>query len=197
MKRVLRLGGPSALVIVAILGFLLPARASSGDAGERVDAAQRLVDELEWEIEDLAETASSADALVAEQDALRVAVPDDHDLAGVILDLQAATDAAGIELLDVVPTSVLGSFDDPLTPTGTSSVVLAVALRGEYAEVIDLLEALTNHERLFVVDAVSLGVDEVSGALAIDLEIRVFTTKELVEFTDEFLDDEFDEEEAP
>ena len=196
MSRLARLLGPAVLVAVAIAALLVPTRSAASDAERRTDSAQRLVDELEWDLEELTDTAGSADELQAVYDALRVAVPDDHDLAEVIIELQALAEAAGISLLDVVPTSVMGSFDDPLTPAGSSSVVLAIAMRGQFSELLDLLEAMGTHTRLFVVDAVSLGVDELTGELAVDLEVRVFTTKELVEVTDEFLDDGFDEEDV-
>lgn len=194
MSRLARLLGPAALVAVAIAALLVPTRSAASDAERRTDSAQRLVDELAWDLEELTDTAGSAGELQAAYDALRIAVPDDHDLAEVIIELQTLAEAAGISLLDVVPTAVMGSFDDPLTPAGSSSVVLAIAMRGQFSELLDLLEAMGTHERLFVVDAVALGVDEVTGELAVDLEVRVFTTRELVEFTDEFLDDGFDEE---
>ena len=40
-----------------------------------------------------------------------------------------------------------------------------------------------------VTEAIAVGFDEIGGTLAVDLELRLFTTEELVEFTDDFLDD--------
>lgn len=194
MNRLARLVGPSLLVAIGVAVLLVPVRGATSEAQTRTESAQRLVDELAWDLDELSATAESADELRAANDELRAAVPDEHDVARVIIDLQDLAEVSGLSMLDVVPTSVWGSFDDPFTPTGSSSVVLAVALRGQFAELLDLLEAMAAHDRLFVVDAVALGVDEVTGELAIDLEVRVFTTEELVVFTDEFSDDEFPDE---
>ena len=188
--RVLRIGLPSFIVAVGAFVFgWLPAHGAASAADERTDAAMRLVDDLASEIEALSAVESTMEELVEERAIQQLAIPDDHGLADVIIDLQAVADGAGLELLDIVPTSILGSFDDTATPTGTASVVLAVAMRGTFAGTIEMLDRLTSLSRLFVVDAVAIGVDEVTGGLAIDLEIRVFTTKELVDFSDDFFDD--------
>ena len=189
-RRTLRLAGPlSVVIVVAVVLGWFPARQSSADFRARIDSAERLVDELAWEIEDLSALSDSETDLLTAQAALEIAIPPDHDMPGLILTLQSIADDSGYELLDVVPSAVLGAFDDPDTPFGTSSIVLAVALQGEYASLITLLDRIGSDPRLMVVDAVAVGVDEVSGRLAVDLEIRVFTTRELVAVDDGFLED--------
>lgn len=192
--RHLRLGLPA--VIVALLGALLgwaPARSAESHAEERIDAARRIVDDLTWELDDLDTLVPSTEALRAERARHEAAIPPDHELAEFILDLEALSVDAGVDVIDVVPTSILGSFDDLSTPTGTSSVLIAVALGGGFAETIAFLDGLAALPRLVVVEGIAIGFNEVDGTLAIDLELRVFTTRELVEFTDEFLDD-FDDD---
>ena len=192
--RHLRLVLP-AVVVVLLAGVLgwAPARSAESRAEERADAALRVVDDLTWELDDLDTLVSSTEALRAEQALHEAAIPPDHQLAEFILYLEALSASAGVDVIDVVPTSILGSFDDLSTPTGTSSVLIAVALGGGFAETIAFLDGLAALPRLVVVEGVAIGFNEVDGTLAIDLELRVFTTRELVEFTDEFLDD-FDDD---
>jgi hypothetical protein len=188
--RILRLTLPTIIVVaVAVVTTVVPARTTASEAEARLESAERLVDELAWEIDDLVAIEPAVPALVDELDRHRQAIPDDPDLAGVLVELETVADESGVELLDIVPTSILGSFDDAATPSGTSSIVVAVALRGTFSATIEMLRLLMAQPRLVVVESLAVGVDELSDALAIDLELRVFTTEELVEFEDEFLDD--------
>ena len=185
----MRLALPTTVVVaVAAVMGLVPARTTSTEAEVRLDRAERLVEELSGEIDDLVAIEPTVPALTAELDRHRQAIPDGPDLAGLLLELETVADAADVELLDIVPTSILGSFDDAATPPGTSSVVVAVALRGTFSAAIDLLQALMDGPRLVIVESVAVGVDELSDDLVVDVELRVFTTEELVEFEDEFLD---------
>lgn len=188
--RTARIGVP--VLVVVVFGMLfgwLPAHSATGDAEARVDAASRIVDELAWEIDDLGALTSSVDELRAEHERNLAAVPADCGLAEFILDLESLSDDVGMTVVDVVPMSVLGAFDDLSTPTGTSSIIVGVALNGGFAETIRFLDELARLPRLVVTEAIAVGFDEIGGTLAVDLELRLFTTEELVEFTDDFLDD--------
>lgn len=185
-----RIGVP--VLVVATLGALFgwwPAHSATRDAEARVDAASRIVDELTWEIDDLGALTSTVDELRAEHERNLAAVPDDRGLPEFILDLETLSDDVGMTVVDVVPLSVLGAFDDLATPTGTSSIIVGVALTGGFAETIRFLDELSRLPRLVVTEAIAVGFDEVGGTLAVDLELRLFTTEELVEVSDDFLDD--------
>lgn len=189
-SRLFRLGLPAVVVVLVGAGSgWLPARSAASDADARADSALRLVDDLTWELEDLNSIVASAEDLRAERDRHDAAVPPDHQLAEFILEIEDLSDEVGLGILDIVPTTIMGSFDDPATPAGTSSVVIAVALSGGFAETIAFVDGLSNLDRLVITEGIAVGFDEVAGTLAVDLELRVFTTRELVEFTDEFLDD--------
>jgi hypothetical protein len=191
MARGARIGLPVLAVVVfgAVFGWF-PARSASSDAHVRTDAAQRIVEELTWEIDDLGPLTSTVDELRSEYERNLAAVPPDGRLAEFILDLEALSDRVGTEVVDVVPMSVLGAFDDLATPPGTSSIMVGVALNGGFAETIRFLDELSKLPRLVVTESIAIGFDEVAGTLAVDLELRLFTTEELVESTDEFLDDD-------
>ncbi|MEZ5246331.1 MAG: hypothetical protein R2707_14610 [Acidimicrobiales bacterium] len=192
-SRLLRLAGPAVAVVVvgAAIGWF-PARSDASQAEARTESALRLVDDLTWEIDDLDVAVSSVDELRDEQARHAAEVPPDLQLAEFILDLEALSIEVGIDLVDIIPTSTLNSFDDLATPVGTSSVIIAVALNGGFAETIRFLDGLSHLPRLVVAEAIAVGFDEVSGTLAIDLELRVFTTDELVPVDDELFD-EFDD----
>jgi len=188
--RMMRVVMPTLVVmLIAAVVSWLPARSTTADARARTDSALRIVDDLSWELDDLGSLVDSVDELKTELAEHDAAIPPDHQLAEFILDLESLADVAGIDLIDVVPTSILTSFDDPATPAGTSSVVVAVALNGGFGATIEFLDRLSALPRLVVAESIAVGFDEIAATLAIDLELRVFTTRELVEFTDEFLDD--------
>jgi hypothetical protein len=194
--RLLRLGGPVFAVVVvgAAIGWL-PARSDASHADARTDAALRVVDDLTWAIDDLGVAVSSVDELRDEQARHAAEVPADLQLAEFILDLEALSNEVGIDVVDIIPTSILGPYDDPATPVGTSSVVVSVALSGDFAETLRFLDGLSRLSRLVVSESIAVGFDEIGGTLAIDLGLRVFTTEALVPVDDEFLDDfgEFDD----
>ena len=185
-----RIGVP--VLVVATFGALFgwwPAHSATRDAEGRVDAASRIADELTWEIDDLGALTSTVDELRAQHERNLAAVPDDRGLPEFILDLETLSDDVGMTVVDVVPLSVLGAFDDLATPMGTSSIIVGVALTGGFAETIRFLDELSRLPRLVVAEAIAVGFDEVGGTLAVDLELRLFTTEELVEVSDDFLDD--------
>lgn len=194
--RLARLLGPAVAVALAaaVLGWM-PARQAAREADERVDSAERLVDELRWELDDLDPLRADQAELIAEREQLTAMIPDDDELAEVILILEDLAASTGTEVVDIVPASILGPFDDLRTPVGTSSIVIAVAMRGTYPDLLDLIGRFDDQPRLIMLDGAAVGTDEANGTLAIDLEIRVFTTKTLIEVEDGFSEDELAEDE--
>ncbi len=193
--RLLRLGGPLSLVVaIAVVVGWFPASRAEDSARQRIDSADRLVEDLRWELDEVDAIEGSDASLLQTLATLTTQVPDDHDLAETVISLQAMTDGVGIDLLDVVPASVYGSVDDLRTPVGSSSIVLAVGLRTGFVELVAFLDRLDDEPRLHVVDGVAVGVDEATGRLAVDMEIRVYTTRQLIVADDDFLEDDLEDQ---
>lgn len=198
IPRLARMMGPTvAVVVVALVTGWIPAQRAQHHASQRVDAAERLVSDLQWELEDLGVISGDEGELQAELAALTARIPDDHHIAEVILTLEALAAATGTTVIDVVPASILGPYEDLRTPLGTNSIVVAVAMRGTFPSLLSLVDGLTHQTRLMTLDGVAIGIDETTDGLIIDLEIRVFTTREMIVADDGFADDElFDEEDS-
>lgn len=188
-SRLARLGLPSAVALLVVVFGWLPARADVQSAERQADASTQLVETLLEEEDLLTELEDAADELTVERRAQEAAIPPTAQLPEFILALETLADDVGTDVIDVVPTSILGPFDDPATPIGTSSVMLSVSLQGSFVQAIRLMDELVRLPRIVVVESVGLGTDETSAGLAIDLELRIFTTEELVDATDGFLED--------
>lgn len=187
--RLARLGLPSTVALLLVIFGWLPARAAVQSAETQTDASTQLIETLTEEDELLTELEGSAANLDLERVAQEEAIPDTPQLPEFILALETLTNEVGAEVIDVVPTSILGPFDDPATPIGTSSVLLSVSLHGTFDQTIDLMDELVMLPRIVIVESVGLGTDDTASGLAIDLELRIFTTEELVDSTDGFLED--------
>jgi Tfp pilus assembly protein PilO len=126
----------------------------------------------------------------AQLETLRVAIPDDPNLAQFILDANDAASRSGIDFLSISPTppasSTQGAGATPTTVAGASasagagataaSIKMALSISGGYFQVLDFVNRLDRLPRIVVVDSLSLGSQPTSAQLQVSLSARMFTT---------------------
>jgi Tfp pilus assembly protein PilO len=116
---------------------------------------------------------------------MRLAIPDDPNLAQFILDANDAASRAGIDFLSITPTP-----PSPATGTTTGTTVaggagapvpirVGLTLTGGYFQVLDFVNTLDKLPRIVVVDGITLAASATAGAtqgLQATLQARIFTT---------------------
>ena len=178
MTRKITFGAVGAALVLLLAWFVLlwgPQGGRLEDARDREEAAASANSELELRLDRLQAAQADAPALQAEVEALRVAVPDDPQLAQFILEANDAAAASGVDFLSVSPTPPAASLD-PLLP---AAVNLAVTVDGGYFQVLDYLNRLDAMDRIVVVDTLALAPAAAEGGpttLSVTLAARMFTT---------------------
>lgn len=176
-RRVALIAGGVAAAMFA-LWFVLLFRPQSADidaANEREAAAASQNGQLEIEVARLQEADANKTELVAEQERLRVAVPDDAQLAQFILDANDAATAAGVDFLEVSPSAP--SVD--AETTGPTAVNLAINVEGGYFQVLDYMNRIDAMDRIVVIDDLGLAPSSNPGSelrLMVTIKARMFTT---------------------
>ncbi len=177
-SRFWRTGTPIVLGVLAIsLLGLWPAHRDSGAAQERIDSASAQIAELQAAAGTLTPLSLEAASIEARLNRLATLVPAEHDVAIFVVELDEIADRTGVELLDVVPTQSDDTVQDPATPAGWSSVLLAVRITGEYAEFVTFVDALADADRLVVIDQLAIssqGTDLLVG----EFQLRLFSTND-------------------
>lgn len=133
---------------------------------------------------------------------LRVAIPDDPNLAQFILDANDAASRAGIDFLSITPTPpATQTQTTPTTPpttaaggsspstsapaTGTTPaaatpvpIKMAMSISGGYFQVLDFINRLNRLPRVVVIDGLTMNASAAGAAttLSVSLQARMFTT---------------------
>ncbi|MEM9200510.1 MAG: type 4a pilus biogenesis protein PilO [Actinomycetota bacterium] len=166
---------PPALAAVAILGAgWWPARQANGEIESRREAADAQIADLQRQVGTLVPLADSGDSIEAQLTELGVLVPGDYDVAGFIVELDEIADRLGLDLRDVVPTQneVAEGANAPGTPGGWSTVTLNIRVGGTYLDLIDFAEAITETDRLALIDSMvinSTGQGNLDAAISMRL----------------------------
>ena len=178
MTRKILLGSVGAALLLLVAWFVLlwgPQGGKLEDARARQDVAVAANGELELRRDRLVAAQADAPALQARVDTLRVAVPDEAQLAQFILEANEAAAASGVDFLSISPSPPAASLD-PLLP---SAVNLAIAVDGGYFQVLDYLNRVDAMDRIVVVDTLALapgGGEGGPATLSVSLSARMFTT---------------------
>ncbi|MCU1449753.1 MAG: Tfp pilus assembly protein PilO [Acidimicrobiales bacterium] len=128
----------------------------------------------------------------AQLETLRVAIPDDPNLAQFILDANDAASRSGIDFLSITPTPPSATTSAGSTATTTPGVTggpggpppairLAMSISGGYFQVLDFVNRVDRLPRIVVVDALSAAGGATTGGastgqLQVTLQARMFTT---------------------
>ena len=189
-----------AIAIVWAAAIWWPARSDLDTSMATIDdlTADRLA--LVQELRRLDDAALEEESYLDDLDRFAVAIPPQIGLGPFAQDLHAAAAANGVRIDLLAPTNVVDAstaLRGNEIPPGVSSVTLAITGIGSYRQAIDFVEAVTDHTRLVIVDAMTLtAADEDPDEIVIDVELRIFTTDELIEADPALLADIADEEET-
>ncbi len=177
-RRSIVIGVVAAFVVLLLWWFLLwsPQRKKVDDAKARTDAAQQQAAQLRVTLSRLQELKRTEALKRSQIEALRVAVPDQPNLAQFILDANDAANKAGIDFLSVTPSPPATAAAGGTTPAGAPAAVnLAMSITGGYFQVLDFVNRLTDLPRIVVIDNLSLAAGDGSN-MTVSITARMFTT---------------------
>jgi type IV pilus assembly protein PilO len=177
-RRSVVIGVVAALLVLLLWWFLLwsPQRKKVDDAKARADAAQQQVGQLRVTLSRLQELKRTEALKRSQIESLRVAVPDQPNLAQFILDANDAANKAGIDFLSVTPSPPATAAAGAGTPAGAPAAVnLAMSITGGYFQVLDFVNRLTDLPRIVVIDNLSLAAGDGSN-MTVSITARMFTT---------------------
>jgi Tfp pilus assembly protein PilO len=188
--------GVAAALGVLVFWFLFlwgPQGSKLSDAKDRRERAQSEQDQLQVRIARLKSLQQDEPQKRAQLERLRVAIPDEPNLAQFILDANNAANVSGINFLSIAPSppapvgAVPGATppSDPGTTPAPSSapavINLQMSVTGGYFQVIDFVNRLNGLPRLVVIDSLNLstGGQGTAGATTLSAEIaaRLFVSE--------------------
>jgi type IV pilus assembly protein PilO len=174
-RRSIAIGVIAALLVLLLWWFLLwsPQRDDISAAKDRREAAEQQAAQLRVTLSRLQELKRTEALKRSQIETLRVAVPDQPNLAQFILDANDAANRAGIEFLSVTPAP-------PSAAEGTApaSINLSISITGGYFQVLDFVNRLTDLPRIVVIDNLALNAGEGS-SMSVSISGRMFTTSAL------------------
>jgi type IV pilus assembly protein PilO len=177
-RRSIVIGVVAAFVVLLLWWFLLwsPQRKKVDDAKARTEAAQQQAAQLRVTLSRLQELKRTEALKRSQIEALRIAVPDQPNLAQFILDANDAANKAGIDFLSVTPSPPATAAAGRTTPAGAPAAVnLAMSITGGYFQVLDFVNRLTDLPRIVVIDNLSLAAGDGSN-MTVSITARMFTT---------------------
>jgi Tfp pilus assembly protein PilO len=119
----------------------------------------------------------------AQLETLRVAIPDDPNLAQFILDTNDAASRSGVDFLSITPTPPgtggaqgTTATTAPTTAGGgsVSAIRIAMNVTGGYFQILDFVNRLNRLPRIVVVDTLSIASN--ATGLQVSLQEHMFTT---------------------
>lgn len=175
MSRRIALFAVGSMLVLLAAWFLLLWSPKGGEldkARQRRAAAEQQVDALQLKFDRLKDARKREPQLLAARDRLKSAVPEKADLAGFILDANAAAQQAGVDFMSITPTPPAQS------PLAGSPPIVAVQVtaNGGYFPMMDFLQRLLDLPRLVVIDGIQLRPGGSDGKqLSADLSGRLLT----------------------
>ena len=194
-RRPVLIGVAAALGVLLIWFVLLwsPQGSKISKAKHRTAQAESEQQELQLRIARFKSLQQEEPQKRAQLESLRVAIPDEPNLAQFILDANTAANVSGIQFLSISPSPPVassgpagsGSTAPPATPTtpaaGTRPAVinLQLSISGGYFQVVDFVNRLNGLSRLVVIDSLNLtgGAQASSGSssgLNVAIAARMF-----------------------
>lgn len=172
-RRMMAIAIGAGLLVLVLWYFMLwkPQQNSISDAKDRRQTAEDQAAQLRVTLSRLEELRRGAALTQSRIEQLRVAVPEQPNLAQLILDVNDAANRAGIEFMSITPSPPTAA-----AAGGASAINLSLSLTGGYFQVIDFVNRLTALPRVIVIDTISLGGSQPSGGLSVSITGRAFTT---------------------
>src|SRR4051812_35235629 len=172
-------------VVVILLWFVAlwsPQGSALSDARKRKNDAQQQGATLRDQLTRLQQARADQPLKQSQLETLRVAIPDDPNLAQFILDANDAANKAGIQFLSISPTPPSaqgqGTTAAPGATAGAAPVPIrmAITISGGYFQVLDFINRLNRLPRIVVIDALTFsGGGDISN-MSVSISARMFTT---------------------
>jgi Tfp pilus assembly protein PilO len=182
-RRWLLVAVAAALLVIMLWYVFLWRPTSASVAKERAKAvtAERQRDELRDQLRRLRSSQRQEPLKLSQLATLKVAVPDDPNLAQFILDANDAATKSGVDFLSITPTPP-GAAAGATTATTVAGgggaapvpIKLAMSIQGGYFQVIDFLNRLNGLPRVVVIDSVSLTSSANNAQLSASISARMF-----------------------
>lgn len=172
-RKTIAIGSAAALGVIVLWFVLLwsPQQGRKTDARTRREAAEARVATLRVQLQRLQDLKRNEALQLSQIETLRVAVPDQPNLAQFILDANDAATKSGIDFLSISPSQPTGGG-----PQAPASMAVALNITGGYFQVLDYMNRLTDLPRLVVIDQFSLTPDETGATMTVAMQGRLFTS---------------------
>jgi Tfp pilus assembly protein PilO len=185
------------LVLFWYVALWGPTNSALADARKRTNDAAQKTASLQDQIKNLQASQAGQPLKQSQLETLRVAIPDQPNLAQFILDANDAASTAGVDFLSITPTPPTGQGQSTATTaaggsaaaTGGATPVpirVGMTVSGGYFQVLDFMNRLNKLSRIVVIDSVSMTSQAggtgaaAGGAISTDLNVslseRIFTT---------------------
>ena len=180
-RRVIAIGAGGAAVLLLLWYFLLwsPQGKNIEAARERRQTAEQQAQELNVRLDRLREQKRRETATRSQIELLRVAIPDQPNLAQFILDTNDAATRSGVDFLSVAPTppaAPAAAASAGGTAPAPAEIRLALSITGGYFQVIDFVNRLNEMPRLVVIDTMNVGASGEATQLSVQLTARMFVS---------------------
>ena len=177
-RRVIAIGAAAVALMLLLWYFFLwsPQGRRIDDARDRREAAEQLESELRSRLDRLQEQKRNEAATRSQIEILRVAIPDQPNLAQFILDANDAATRSGIDFLSVSPTPPAPASGPVAVEGAPAEIRLALSITGGYFQVIDFVNQLNRLPRLVVIDSMNVNAGGEAAQLSVQLAGRMFVS---------------------
>lgn len=189
-RLLIPLGIGLVLVLFWFLALWSPQSKAISDARKRKEDALQQTATLRDQLTRLQQSTRDQPLKQSQLETLRVAIPDQPNLAEFILDANDAASRAGIDFLSITPTppSATGTGTTATTVAGGAAtsggasatpvpIRIAMTVSGGYFQVLDFMNRLNRLPRIVVIDSVNMSAGgQGSAQLQVSLQERIFTT---------------------
>ena len=179
-RLLIPLGAGVLVVILWLVALWLPQGSALSAAKKRKDEAQAQGATLRDQLKRLQDARRDQPLKQSELETLRVAIPDDPNLAQFILDANDAASRSGIDFLSITPSQPTAPSAAASGTSGASAapvpIRIGMTIAGGYFQVLDFINRLNALPRIVVVDSLSMSGSGPTAQLQVTLQERIFTT---------------------
>ena len=184
-RLLIPLGVGVAVLVLWFVALWGPQGSALSSARKRASDATAQRETLRDQLRRLQDSQRNQPLKQSQLETMRVAIPDDPNLAQFILDANDAASRSGIDFLSITPSLPTASSAGPgsTVPGGGSAtpipIRIGMTVAGGYFQVLDFVNRLDKLPRIVVVDNISLSTAAATTAipqLQATLAARIFTT---------------------
>ena len=181
-RLLIPIGAGALVVLLWFVALWGPQSSAFSKAKKRKSDAQAQGATLSDQLKRLQDARRDQPLKQSQLETLRVAIPDDPNLAQFILDANDAASRSGIDFLSITPaqpTATSGATASTV-PGGAAAtpvpIRVGMTIAGGYFQVLDFINRLNALPRIVVVDSLTMAAGGGSAQLQVTLQERIFTT---------------------